>query len=309
MTNISIYDYDGNQIDDLSINDTLERPLRGRVSKGEKFYYKGLGVYYSQHHIDKRLFDEDLYTFVRKSDIFYLGYVVKRKAFESKFGIFQEPFQPMFTDFIGTCGVKELSIIENSMFFEKSSAEVVKSIRYDTMNNQYYFIMNYSCGRRRYIDEGDPKLLRELIDYTLATNWNFIWDKDSITDISYNGLVTDVGELFVSDTLINKFGSVYSVIYSLAKRNFDKYIEFCNVNDLEHIDDRSYVFNTLELLLRNGVDIKSMLPYDDKNQNYKHIILEYLVTGRNCGHCSFVDVGENIKSKYISDTKSAFGVF
>jgi len=306
MTSIPIYNTEGIVVNTINIDDNIIPPLEGRVSKGDKVYYKGLGVNYSQHHIDKKLFEPEVYDFVRKSDIFYLGYVVKRKNFIDKFGIFQETFQPMFTDHIGTCGVKELSIIENSLFFEKTSAEVIKSVRYDTENNQYYFVMNYTCGRRRYVDEGDPIKLRELLDYTLSSNWNFIWDKNSITDISYNGLVTDVGELFISDSLENKLGSVYSVLYSLGKHNFDLYLDFCRINGLVHINDKSYIYNSVDILNQSGVDTTEMMAHDNPDDNYKQIVLNYLLTGRNCGHCSLVDVGEQIKEAYINRVKAVF---
>jgi hypothetical protein len=306
MTSIPIYNTKGIVVNTINIDDNIIPPLEGRVSKGDKVYYKGLGVNYSQHHIDKKLFEPEVYDFVRKSDIFYLGYVVKRKNFIDKFGIFQETFQPMFTDHIGTCGVKELSIIENSLFFEKTSAEVIKSVRYDTENNQYYFVMNYTCGRRRYVDEGDPIKLRELLDYTLSSNWNFIWDKNSITDISYNGLVTDVGELFISDSLENKLGSVYSVLYSLGKHNFDLYLDFCRINGLVHINDKSYIYNSVDILNQSGVDTTEMMAHDNPDDNYKQIVLNYLLTGRNCGHCSLVDVGEQIKEAYINRVKAVF---
>lgn len=306
MTSIPIYNTEGIVVNTINIDDNIIPPLEGRVSKGDKVYYKGLGVNYSQHHIDKKLFEPEVYDFVRKSDIFYLGYVVKRKNFIDKFGIFQETFQPMFTDHIGTCGVKELSIIENSLFFEKTSAEVIKSVRYDTENNQYYFVMNYTCGRRRYVDEGDPIKLRELLDYTLSSNWNFIWDKNSITDISYNGLVTDVGELFISDSLENKLGSVYSVLYSLGKHNFDLYLDFCRINGLVHINDKSYIYNSVDILNQSGVDTTEMMAHDNPDDNYKQIVLNYLLTGRNCGHCSLVDVAEQIKEAYINRVKAVF---
>lgn len=306
MTEINVYGLNGEVVNVLCVDDVVEPPSKGRVSKGTKHYYKGFGVSYTQHHIAKRNFNNIDYDFINKSDIFYLGYKVQRKSFVGKFGIFQERFQPMFTDFIGTCGVKELSIIENSLFFERSSADIIKSVQHDTENNQYYFILNYKCGRKRYLDCGNPVDLKALIDYTLQSDWNFIWDKDSITDISYNGLVTDVGELFVSKQLENKLGSVYSILYSLGKQDFNKYIDLLDLYQLQHHDDKSYIFNSVDILKHNGYIIDSV--YNDRNKDYQHLILNYLVTGRNCGHCSLVNVGESIKQHYIEQAQSFFGI-
>ena len=304
MTDIKIYDADGNIKDALIINDEIDfSVIDGRVLKGTKCYYKGIGVPYSFHFISKISYNENQYNALEISDVFYMGLQVEKKAFIGKRGIFQEPFQTMFSDFIGTCGVKELSIIENSMFLEMSSAEILESVNYDTENMQYYFKVNYKCGRSKYIETGDPYKLRSLIEYMLSSNWNIIWDKDSITDISANGMVTDVGELFVSNTLENKFGSVYSILYSLGKRNFNKYIEFLDVYNLNHEDEMSYVFNSAEILKKNNIDTEKMFTTNFMVDNYKYIVLNYLLTGRNCGHCSFVDFGDKIRNEYISRYK------
>lgn len=304
MTDIKIYDADGNTKDVLIINDEIDfSVVDGRVFKGTKCYYKGIGVPYQFHFIPKISYNENQYNALEMSDVFYMGLRVEKKTFIGKRGIFQEPFQTMFSDFIGTCGVKELSIIENSMFFEMSSAEILESVNYDTENMQYYFKVDYRCGRSKYIETGDPYKLRSLIEYMLSSNWNIIWDKDSITDISANGMVTDVGELFVSNTLENKLGSVYSILYSLGKRNFNKYIKFLDVYDLKHEDDMSYVFNSAEILKKNNIDTEKMFPTNFMVDNYKYIVLNYLLTGRNCGHCSFVDFGDKIRNEYIARYK------
>lgn len=303
MTDIQIYDSFGNTKDVLTIKDDIDlNNVDGRVVKGTNCYYKGIGVPYQFHFIPVSSFDDN-YNKLKESDVFYMGWQVVKKSFIGKQGIFQEPFQTMFTDFIGTCGVKELSIIENSMFFEMSSAEILESVNYDTENMQYYFKVNYRCGRSKYIQTGDPYRLRSLIEYMLDSNWNIIWDKDSITDISANGMVTDVGELFVSSTLENKLGTVYSILYSLGKRNFNKYIEFINLYDLNHENDMSYIFNSIEILKKNNINTENMFPTNFLVDNYKYIVLNYLLTGRNCGHCSFVDFGDKVKEEYIARYK------
>jgi hypothetical protein len=118
--------------------------------------------------------------------------------------------------------------------------------------------------------------------------------------------VTDVGELFVSDKLENKLGSIYSVLYSLGKHNFNLYLDFCKVNGLAYIDEKSYIYNSVDILNQNGVDTTEMFTHDNQDDNYKQIVLDYLLTGRNCGHCSLVDVGEQIKEAYINRVKSKF---
>jgi 2-keto-3-deoxy-L-rhamnonate aldolase RhmA len=66
----------------------------------------------------------------------------------------------------------------------------------------------------------------------------------------------------------------------------------------------SYVFNSLEILKKNNINTENMFPTNFIIDNYKYIVLNYLLTGRNCGHCSFVDLGDRIKDEYISNSNS-----
>lgn len=303
-TSIPIYDNKGKKIDSLEIEDDI-RFVNGRVSKGKEYYYKGLGVPYKQHSIEDGDITDD-YEVLNKSDIFYLGHFVSKKCFQNKFGIFQERYMPKFTDFIGTCGTKELSIIENSELFGRSSIELISSHYYDKSNQQYYFKVRYKCHRISYLQNGNAKDLRELFDYMIQNNWNFNWDKRSITDISYNGLVPDVADIFLDSQLKSKVGSVYSVLYSLYNHSKNKYGDFVTYNNLNHENLSSIVFNVVEILKRNNVDTKELLPSKNQYENYKHIIRNYLVTGRNCGHCCLVDVGDDIKKEYIKQVEGLY---
>ena len=152
MTEIFVYDTNGNHVNTITINDALSY-VNGRVSKGQKHYYKGAGITYSHHYTIKPVTDD--YILLEKADVFYLGNVVQKKAFIGKTGIFQEQYQPHFTDHIGACGVKELSMIENSTDFEMSSAEVIKVVEIDKPNKQFYLILNYKCQRNKFTSDTD----------------------------------------------------------------------------------------------------------------------------------------------------------
>jgi hypothetical protein len=310
MTIVPIHDDKGNEVDRLDIDDNLEF-LAGRVTKGDKYFYKGLGVKYKCHVLPpiedpKQL---DGYTIVDNNlKVFYLGPLVSKDCFAGKYGIFREIYQPQFTDFIGTCGVKELSIIENSEEFERSSAQIIKAVNYDTEFNQYYFKIDYKCKRVKYKENGEPLELYALLEYMVKTDWNFVWDKNAIGDVSYNGLVTDVGDLFKSRTLSNKLGTVYAALYSLSTNNYYKYMEFISKQRLFHDSRMAYVFNSVALLERFGVDTREFYVSNDRVENYKHIVLNYLVSGRNCGDCCFISVGDEIREQYISQTKQQLGL-
>lgn len=308
--NIDVWDENGNKVYDITIKDDLV-PVNGRVSKGNKSYYKGAGVVYTGHNLFPLSPQTDLkgYSVLQPSTVFYMGPKVIKDCFEGKVGIFQEPYQPQFNDWIGACGVKELSLIENSEDFKLSSVEFLSVINFDRDNQQYYFEVDYKCGRRKYLEEGDPLKLRTLLDYMIQDNWNFIWDKTSITDISYDGRVSDTADLFQSKmSLSHKLGTVYSVLYSLGKIDHAKYLEFLQSNNMIHENDMDYIYNSVEILKQNGVDVSELLSLPDKYENYKRIVVDHLVVGKNCGDCCYIEVGDKIRDAYIKRAKTQFSM-
>ena len=83
------------------------QPVSGRTSKSKSLYYKGVGVAYTGHSS----LNVDDFEDHGESSIFYYGWNVLNNNWKNKFGIFQATFQPFFSDFVGTCGKKELNII------------------------------------------------------------------------------------------------------------------------------------------------------------------------------------------------------
>jgi hypothetical protein len=293
---VSVYDASGHQISSLSIGDTLKY-VGGRICIGQNgLYYKGVGIPYVDHYV---LNPDDQYKVLEHSKIDYLGYNVIKKSFENLTGIFEEKYQPQFSDFIGSCGNKELSIIENENDFKLSSLKLKKAINWDKTNNQYYFIVDYLCGRRKYMNGGDPNQLKDLLRYMIENDWNFIWDKTSINDVSYNGLVTDIADIFRSSSLSHKLGTIYSILYSLAHINKMKYHEFLLALKYNHATDMDYIFNAVRFLKDCGVDISELYVDAGDFVLYEHIVRNYLLTGRNCAHCSYDDLGEKVMNSYI----------
>lgn len=294
MSDIHVYNSDGEIVNTIYIPDKIKY-VNGRVCIGEKFYYKGIGVPYKSHFV----LDENLnqkYKVLSKSDVFYLGSEVIKECFSGKFGIFQERYQNHFTDWIGACGVKEINILENlydENKFERSSIDVLGYETIDEENQQYYLKVRYDCERKSFLDYLKLNKLRDLIDYMVQSNWNFPWDKDSITDISWDGRVTDVADVFYSEELMHQIGTVYSILYSLGTYNYDAYLNFCKLNQLTHEHQMFYVLNTLKLLQINGVDISPVIKSDLIN-TYKNVVKNYLILGKNCGFCG---VGSCLKRK------------
>lgn len=305
-TLVNVYDTTGEVTKQLLIDDDIEY-VHGRVHKGKKCYYKGLGVPYTHHYSTSY---NDSYEYLGQTDVFYLGDKVKKKAFEGKDGIFQERYQPFFPDFIGSCGIKEGPIVLISEIFERSSVEIFDCIQYDKENDQAYYELDYLCQRKHYVtDDGNPDKLYELLQYMLVNNWNFLWDKGAINDISHDGRVSDLADLFQSKELNHKFGTVYSVLYSLATINKNKYLEFLNRHKLIHQDARSFIFNTIQILKDNNVDVSTLDPDNYTIDNYRRLVLNVLLTGRNCAYCScnlFKDQGDQVRDQYIERIKQQF---
>lgn len=282
---ILVHDKKGSIVNSIELNDTIEY-VDGRVCKGNKSYYKGVGIPYEYHHIQPEEMSDE-YDLIEKSDIFYIGNCVSKKVFSGKTGIFQEKYQSHFTDWIGACGIKELNILENLYDegrFEMSAIEVFGYETIDKDNQQYYLSVDYPDGRINYVNDPNAVELRNLLDYMIQNDWNFPWDKDSISDINSKSKVTDVADLFRSDELKHKIGSVYSVLYSLYKTDKNLYLDFCNVNKIPHYGQISFVINTLTLLAYNKVDVRSL--YEKTPiATYKNIVKNYIIPGKNCGFC------------------------
>jgi hypothetical protein len=182
---------------------------------------------------------------------------------------------------------------------------VLDYVEYDKLNKQYYFKVNYSCGRQKYIDAGDPNKLIELLDYLAVSGWNFPWDKASINDVTYDGRVSDVADMFESKQLKHRLGTIYSVLYSLGKLDQVKYKEFLAANNYKHRNDMDYVFIALSILDKNGANIDGLFPKKEVSEYdvYKHILKHCLIQGRNCAHVEDNRHGEKVKKMFIARIK------
>ena len=264
------------------------------------FTYKGVGVKYEGHSN----FNAAGYINVKPHPVFYYGYGVTREIWLGKTGIFQERCQPFFSDFIVTCGPKELKIINNSREFEKSAVRVVDCIEYDPENNQRYFILDYGKeGRTSWIkDRGTVEGLLELLEYMLVNNWNFPWDKGAIGDVSGSGSVHDVADMFKSKEFIHKLGTVYAVLYSMKNKSQGRYYEFLTSAGYKHKDDKDFLFIAVALLERFGVNTSEGFSFyaNDEFDAYYHLVGNCLLWGRNCGYVEDEKEGEKIREQYVN---------
>jgi hypothetical protein len=297
---VPIYNKKGEQVSELILPENVTH-ISGRTSIGDSgLYYKGVGSKYCPH----ANFNSAGYINVKPHSVFYYGYEVTREVWLGKFGIFQERCQPFFSDFIGTCGPKELKIINNSREFEKSAVRVVDCIEYDTENNQRYFILDYGKeGRTSWIkDRGTVGGLLELLEYMLVNNWNFPWDKGAIGDVSGSGGVHDVADMFRSKEFIHKLGTVYAVLYSMKNKSQGRYYEFLTSAGYKHKDDKDFLFIAIALLERFGVNTSEGFSFyaNDEFDAYYHLVGNCLLWGRNCGYVEKEVEGEKIREQYVN---------
>ena len=298
MTIIPVYDNKGELANQIEIDDDLNF-VNDRVCKGKQYYYKGVGVKYDHQYIEEL---NDDYELISPADVFYIKYKVAKKCFIGKSGIFQEPYLFIYDDWVGTCGPKEGLIVLNSSF-KYSSVDVIDYVQFDEEHRQAYYVLDYKCNRKKYArDGGDPKKLGELIDYMLNNDWNFLWDKNVIQDITPEGLVSDVGDMFTGEDLTYKLGTAYSVLYSLGQANFQQYVDFVEYHNIQQSSNinMSYMTTAMKLLQKNNIDISPLIQYNDILLNYKHAVLT-MMDGKNCAHCAcdmYTEQGEKIKQQY-----------
>jgi hypothetical protein len=297
---VNVYDNNGEVTQVLNLPEYLT-PVSGRVSKSDSgAYYKGAGVSYSYQLAIK---PDPSYTVVEKSDVFYCGYVVRNPKFEGKVGIFQDKYQPYFSDFIGTCGPKELKLIKNAREFDRAGVSLLDYVEHDTENHQYYFVLDYVCDRRKFLPDGDTRDLLDLLYFMVQEGWNLPWDKTSINDISEGGMVFDVADMFKSKHLVHKLGTVYSVFYSLARMDRLKYLELLHCIGLteEHSDDTYTVLAAMRFLTDIGVSYYDLIPPELEEDNDKlrwFMLGNVLAQGRNCAHQEFPEMGETARISY-----------
>jgi hypothetical protein len=264
--------------------------VSGRSGVGESgLWYKGIGTVYSCH-----------FTKERKNDCVvigrgvYDGYVVQYRPWVSRFGIFQERMQWYFSEWIGGAGKREEKIIRNADEFSFSAVRVADVIQ--VMDGHNVYVLEMKGGKRVCEDVG--KIMR-LLDAMLGSGWNFPWDKGAVRDINEEGLVTDVADLFRSDDVRHKFGTVYSVLYSMSMLLPDVAKEFGRRFGVS-LELKELPFSCLKVMKRLGCDVSEI--WDGKIKwswdGYKSLVLDVLMEGVNCAGLEFPEFGEEVKRWY-----------
>jgi hypothetical protein len=63
-----------------------------------------------------------------------------------------------------------------------------------------------------------------------------------------------------------------------------------------------FVINSLQLMYTFSIDISEIVKNSDKD-TYINAVTNYLIVGKNCGDCSFIDLGNQIRDQYKENVR------
>lgn len=293
---ISLYDERGRPFHRVTVRAEFERVPNSRFAQevdGET-YLKGAGCSYFGHYVLKP--DPETRD-IEKVPIDYLGYRVVDPAFAGKTGIFFARFQPPFSDPIGGCGIKETRIYEHSKQFEKSGVEVVGMLPVLKNSPSVIYRLKYKGGRIK-MEDGQFKtaVLADLLFYMLEADWNFPWDKNVLGDINQKGLVTDVADLFRSEDMVHKFGTVYSFMFGL--HCLGRLGGFCKCLGLRKAGLYEIPFRVAKLLEKR-CNANFAIDCKETPVNYLRLMKEFLIEGKSCASLESHAFDEFAKRMYL----------
>ena len=263
--------------------------VRGRSGVGESgLWYKGIGTLYRCHMVK----NVNGYRVIGQA--VYGGWVVQYIPWVNRFGIFQERNQWYFSEWIGGAGKREAKIVKNADEFPLSAVKVVDVIPVMDGHNVYVMEMRGGKGVCRNV-----KKVLKLLEVMLGEGWNFPWDKGAIRDVNEEGLVTDVADLFKSDDVKHKFGTVYAVLYSMRQLIPEVAGEFEREVGVS-LELKELPFSCLKVMKRLEYDVSGV--YDGRVKwswdGYKRLVLDVLIEGKNCAGLEFPEFGEEVKKWY-----------
>lgn len=211
----------GEVIKEIKLPEKVMPILSKRTAIGTSgTYYKGAGTIYTCHFTNELEKGE---TLLAKTGILYEENKVTRLNLCGKYGIFNFKHQPMFSDFEGGCGPKEKNLLVMQKKFEYSAIqEIVDVISTDIPEHSIYA---YSLKEAT----GSLKDTAELMKYALENDFCTAWDKNLWADIYCYRYVRDVGDLYVSDSVAAKLGTVYALLHSLYKTDLYQYLELLHL--------------------------------------------------------------------------------
>lgn len=219
---IPIWNEKGIKIDEVLLPEAVTPTVGRRGGYGESgVYYKGAGIIYRGHLSN----EPKPYERVLKQDkLIYQKYTVINTHIVKKFGIFQFPHQPVFTDCEGACGKKEMKLLENQPKFELSAIdEIMDVIDVGIPDHRIYA---YKLKKLR----SEPMDVLQLFAYILQADFNSAWDKNLWEDVAGYCYVRDIADWFCSREFKHKLGTIYALLHSIYA--VDKYLYASITNEI-----------------------------------------------------------------------------
>jgi hypothetical protein len=262
---------------------------RSGVGESSLLWYKGVGTWYQWH----------LAREVGRCKMIGVGtygsYEVQYIPWLNRFGIFTEKMQWYFSEWIGGAGRRESRILENSEKFRFSAVKVVDII--PVVDDHNVYVLRVEGGKS---EVTEPRKVMKLLGVMLEEGWNFPWDKGAISDINAEGKVTDVADLFKSDDIKHRFGTVYAVLYSMKKlvpevaKAFEEKVGVS-------LELKEIPFSVLRVMRKLGCNISEIWEgrrIEYSWVEYKRLIFDVLMEGVNCTGLEFSEYGEEVKRWY-----------
>jgi len=290
MTEIPVYNRQGEHVASFTVPHDIEF-VSGRTSRSGDIFYKGVGAPYRCHFTR----DPEAPGVRGRADVFYAGFWAVDPCFEGKYGIFQQRYQPYFRDWIGACGPKEEKIVPHSRDFPLSAITVVDQVTFDRQHRQSYYVLKYKTGREPFLEGGDFQVLQELLKTMIRFGWNFPWDKAAIRDVTKDGMISDVADLFRSKKLKHQLGTVYAVIYSLHSLLPAQYRNL--------FGNTTPIYASVSLLAELGVKLPGSMAGKKTKREISQAALKLLVEGRSCAGIEDKVFGETVREQYRNQIK------
>ena len=276
---VPFMDKKGNIIHEIKLPCKVLPILSKRTAVSDDgLYFKGAGSIYNCHFTNDL---DDGVKLLTKTGIIYEETKVSYLNLCGKFGIFDFPHQPMFSDKEGGCGPKEKNLLRMQMLFERSAISEITEVLDIGIPDHNIYVYRLKDEKGSLIDTC------ELIEYALTNNFCTAWDKNLWADIYNCRNVRDVGDWFISFSISEKLGTVYALLHSLYETDIYQYLELLRLLIGEMSSEKHFlIYYSAKVVQRfcpkeweeKGVDLENVSPklFSD--------LLALMIKGKACCH-------------------------
>jgi hypothetical protein len=136
----------------------------------------------------------------------------------------------------------------------------------------------------------------------LSDGWCTPWDKGFISDITNDGRVSDVADLFKSTVLKHRVGTIYAAFYSLWKKNkaeFERLAKEFGWKNIPRVDGLWAGVYIAYMAFAFSVGLQCSEPKrNEMLELADSLIGNCLVKGRNCAAVENIKHGKRVAKEY-----------